>query len=96
MALESFPISISSVLVTEQDASSVGAGLSAGWLGEGRRKQPLVGSCRGEGFESTPAPPMSLFLHWEICVRPLCSLIAGWRVSSVCQVSCCPPASGVG
>lgn len=30
-----FPISVSSVLVTEQGSSSVGAGLSAGWLGEG-------------------------------------------------------------
>lgn len=96
MALESFPISISSVLVTEQGSSSVGAGLSAGRLGERREEAAFRGVLWGEGFESTPAPPMSLFLHWEICLRPLCSLIAGWRASSVCQASCCPPANGVG
>lgn len=39
-----FLISISSVLVTEQGPSSVGAGLDARHLGEERGKQPLVGS----------------------------------------------------
>lgn len=47
MALESFPISISSVLVTEQDASSVGAGLSAGRLGEGREEAAFSGVLSG-------------------------------------------------
>lgn len=86
-----FPISISSVLGTEQGPSSMGAGLNAGHLGEEREEAAFSGvwlgvhlTPLGVGSESAAASPMQKqdFLLWEMFVFPL--LLECWLNSEFC------------